>query len=85
LPVLELKTELTKKKLKQMKKVILFAAVAMIGASAFVSCGPSAEEQKKIQDSIDKMLSDGMSKMGTEMMNTTPADTTAKTDTAAVK
>ena len=63
-----------------MKKVILFAAVAMIGASAFVSCGPSAEEAKKIQDSIDKMVADGMANIGKDML----ADTTAKVaDTTA--
>lgn len=37
-----------------MKKLLTFAAMAMIAAS-FTACGPSAEEEKKLQDSIDSM------------------------------
>ena len=51
-----------------MKKVILFAAVAMIGTSAFVSCGPSAEEAKKIKDSIDKMVANEMANIGKDVL-----------------
>ncbi len=38
-----------------MKKLLTFAAMAMISAS-FTACGPSAEEEKKLQDSLSALM-----------------------------
>jgi hypothetical protein len=38
-----------------MKKLLTFAAMAMIAAS-FTACGPSAEEEKKRQDSLSALM-----------------------------
>lgn len=38
-----------------MKKLLTFAAMAMIAAS-FTACGPSAEEEKKLQDSLSALM-----------------------------
>lgn len=42
-----------------MKKVFMFAAVALMGASVITSCGPSEAEQKAMADSLAKAMEAG--------------------------
>jgi hypothetical protein len=69
-----------------MKKVFSIIAVAVV-ATAFVACGPSAEEKAKMEenakrsaDSIANAISNSMSEATVE---TAPVDTTAAATTTA--
>ncbi|MBA2613258.1 MAG: hypothetical protein H0U95_14915 [Bacteroidetes bacterium] len=72
-----------------MKKVFSIVMVAVF-ATAFVACGPSAEEKakmeeraKQVADSIAAAISESMNQVPTE---TAPADTAAATtETAPAK
>ncbi len=65
-----------------MKKVFLLTAVALMSASAFVSCGPSEEERKKMEDSLAKVLTEGFAKMD-DAMKSMDSTAAAVTDSAA--
>ena len=63
-----------------MKKVILMSAVALISASAFVSCGGKSEaEQKRIADSIANALLSTPTNLAESMKDTTATTTTPDT------
>lgn len=73
-------------KTKKMKKVFSIIAVAVL-ATAFVACGPSAEEKAKMeerakfmQDSIAAAINTSMEAAATEA----PADSTAAATTETV-
>jgi hypothetical protein len=66
-----------------MKKVFSIIAVAVV-ATAFVACGPSAEEKQKMEERA-KQVQDSISASITESMNTATPDSAAPatTETAA--
>ncbi len=68
------------KKIK-MKKVFSIVMVAVL-ATAFVSCGPSAEEKAKMEERA-KQVADSIAAAISESMNQVPAETAPVDSTAA--
>ncbi|MBL7912572.1 MAG: hypothetical protein JNJ41_16040 [Bacteroidia bacterium] len=64
-----------------MKKVFSIVMVAAL-ATAFVSCGPSAEEKAKMEERA-KQVADSIAAAISESMNQVPAETAPVDSTAA--